>query len=130
MASHKQTMTLPAFTHIDKLHEIVEETFRDIEESTKELHMLRGAIDQMSYMSRNSNNELNVFLIDRMASLNKDLLDEHQINLAELKDIKLQAGRLNIDHDNLRRDIATQVDNIHAMESKVGWNQCEEIVDR
>ena len=50
--------------------------------------MLRGAIDQMSYMTRNSNNDLNGFLMERMVSLNRDLLDTHKEHLSELKRLR------------------------------------------
>jgi hypothetical protein len=40
--------------------------------------MLRGAITQLSYISKESNIELNRFLVDNIASLKKELLGIYQ----------------------------------------------------
>ena len=56
MSEHKSMLNLPATAHIDKLQIMAEEIFAEIESSAKDLHRLRGAVDQMSYLTRNSNN--------------------------------------------------------------------------
>lgn len=62
----------------------------------------------MSYMTRNSNNELNDFLVQGMVSLNKELSEIQKGHLAELKKLKAQSSGLGMEYDNLERDIAVQ----------------------
>jgi hypothetical protein len=60
----------------------------------KELHILRGSITQLSYINKESDRELNSFLIESIAALrnkwstewdqNSDELVEHRKKLAKL----------------------------------------------
>jgi hypothetical protein len=62
-------MNLPVGTHIERLAEMIVGMRGETEVMQKDLQILRGSITQLSYINKESDRELNAFLIDSIAAL-------------------------------------------------------------
>jgi hypothetical protein len=62
-------MNLPVGSHIDRLAEIVNDMRNETDSLQKDLQILRGNITQLSYINKESDFELNAFLVDGIAEL-------------------------------------------------------------
>ena len=62
-------MNLPVGSHMDRLSEMVLGMRAQTELIEKDLQILRGNITQLSYINKESDKQLNAFLIDSIAAL-------------------------------------------------------------
>jgi hypothetical protein len=62
-------MNLPVSHHLDRLSDMVAGMRSDSDSLQKELQILRGNITQLSYINKESDRELNSFLVDSIAEL-------------------------------------------------------------
>lgn len=87
-------MNLPVQHHLDRLTEMVSEIHSEADGMQKELQILRGNITQLSYINKESDRDLNAFLVDSIAELRNrwgsewdqsaEQLQEHKRKLAKL----------------------------------------------
>jgi len=65
----ENSMNLPVGSHIDRLAEQIASMKGETDSIEKELQILRGNITQLSYINKEADQELNLFLIDSIAGL-------------------------------------------------------------
>lgn len=73
-------MNLPVGSHIDRLAEMIVGMRGETEVIEKELQILRGNITQLSYINKESDRELNAFLVDSIASLRNKWSEDWELN--------------------------------------------------
>lgn len=62
-------MNLPVGSHVDRLAEMIALMRHESDSLQKELQILRGSITQLSYINKEADQELNMFLVDSIAEL-------------------------------------------------------------
>ena len=91
-------MNLPVGSHIDRLAEIIGEMKLESENMEKELQILRGNITQISYINKEADQELNMFLVDSIAELRNRWGSEWDLTKEQLGDAKKKLSKLTEEH--------------------------------
>lgn len=94
-------MNLPVGSHIERLAEMVAGMRGESEFMQKELQILRGSITQLSYINKESDRELNSFLIDSIASLRNKWSAEWDRNTEELAEQRRRLAKLAEQHEDV-----------------------------
>lgn len=100
LAKEKQEvgMNLPVGSHIDRLAEMIVTMRGETEVIEKELQILRGNITQLSYINKESDKELNAFLIDSIAALRNKWSAEWDQSSEELAEHKKKLAKVGEEH--------------------------------
>jgi chromosome segregation ATPase len=114
------SMNLPVASHIDRLSEMVSSMRGDAESMEKELQILRGSITQLSYINKESDRELNSFLIDSIASLRNNWSSEWDRTQAELAEQKKKLAQLAEQHEDVEITREEQQERVMVLEAAVG----------
>lgn len=110
-------MNLPVGSHIDRLAEMVASMRGEAELMQKELQILRGSITQLSYINKESDRELNCFLIDSIASLRNKWgaeWDRHSEELAEQRKRLAKFAEQHEDVEIARQELEEKVQGLEA----------------
>jgi hypothetical protein len=67
----------------------------------KELQILRGNITQLSYINKESDRELNAFLVDSIAGLRNKWGSEWEQGLEQLQEHKRKLAKLGEEHEDV-----------------------------
>ena len=70
MFSHEppqNSMNLPVNNHIDRLADLIYDVKAETEVMQKDLQILRGNITQLSFINKEADQDLNMFLVDSIA---------------------------------------------------------------
>lgn len=67
--TQQTAMNLPVGNHIDRLAEMIAVMKGEAESLQKDLQILRGGIIQLSYINKEADQELNMFLVESIAEL-------------------------------------------------------------
>lgn len=94
-------MNLPVGTHIDRLGEMIAAMRGETEAMEKELQILRGNITQLSYINKESDRELNAFLIDSIAALRNKWSADWDQNTDELAEHRKKLAKLSEEHEDI-----------------------------
>lgn len=94
-------MNLPVGSHIERLAEMITGMRAETEFMQKELQILRGSITQLSYINKESDRELNSFLIDSIASLRNKWSSEWDHNTDELAEQRKRLAKLGEQHEDI-----------------------------
>ena len=89
-------MNLPVASHIDRLAENIAHMKGAAEEMEKDLQILRGNITQLSYINKEADEELNMFLIDSIASLRNRWGNEWDQSHEQLSEHKRRLSKLTL----------------------------------
>ena len=94
-------MNLPVGSHIDRLAESIGTVKGETDTMEKELHILRGNITQLSYINKEADEELNIFLVDSIAELRNRWGSEWDSSREQLLDHKRKLAKLTEEHEDV-----------------------------
>ena len=116
-------MNLPVASHVTRLAEMVSNIKADAQALEKDLHMLRGSITQLSYVNKDSDRELNEFLIESIGSLRQKWEGEWEGTQNELAEQKKRVHKLWEEHEDVELGREELGEKVLYLEEAVGLRQ-------
>lgn len=92
--NQETSMNLPVATHIDRLAGMIAEMKGEVEAAEKDLHVLRGGIAQLSFVNKESDQDLNIFLVESISALRGRWADDWEESTKELAESKKKVQKI------------------------------------
>lgn len=124
------SMNLPVNNHLTRLFEIVDEMRADTNQAQKDLHILRGCISQLSFVNKESDQQLNEYLASAISSMRSKWASEWDSQHAELYDGHKKLNKLITEHEDIELRRTELEEKVQSIEEMVGlvwtnWSQSE-----
>lgn len=116
----ENSMNLPVGSHIDRLAQQIASMKGETDSIEKELQILRGNITQLSYINKEADQELNLFLIDSIAGLRNKWGAEWDSSHEQLRQHKKRLSKLTEEQEDVDITREEMEQNVFQLEEAVG----------